>query len=78
MPVQGNRILSAEDFEQVVFIPSGVEAFALDAHFQGGLVFQEVVSDLPQGVDILWPVILAYSAPVFSNRFKGQGTLAHF
>ena len=62
---QGNRVLSQEDFAEVVLVPSGVESFALDAHFQGCLVFQEVVSDLAQGVDVLWPVILAYSAMVF-------------
>ncbi len=62
---QGNRVLSEEDFEQAVLIPSGVESFALDAHFQGCLVFQEVVSDLAQGVDVLRPMILAHSAMVF-------------
>ncbi len=39
-PTQGNRVLSEEDFEQVVLIPAGVESLALDAHFQSGLVFQ--------------------------------------
>ena len=41
---QGNRVLSEEDFEQVVLIPTGVETFALDACFQLSLVFQQVVS----------------------------------
>ena len=44
---QGNRVLSEEDFEQVVFIPAGVEPFALDADFEGVLLFQQIVSDLP-------------------------------
>jgi len=42
---QGNRVLSEEDFEQVVLVPTGVEAFALDTHFQGLLVFQQVMSE---------------------------------
>ena len=63
--LQGNRVLSEEDCEQVVLIPSGVEAFALDAHFQGSFVLQQVVSDLPQGVDVLRAIVLAHSALVF-------------
>ncbi len=65
--MQGNRVLSEEDFEQVVLVPSGVEPFALDAYSQRSLVFQEVVSDLPQGIDVLWSVILAHSALVFTK-----------
>ena len=63
--VQRNRVLSEDDFEQVVLVPSGVEPVALDTYFQRSLVFQEVVSDLAQGIDVLWPVILAHSALVF-------------
>ena len=37
---QGNRVLTEEDFQQVVFPPAGLEPFALDAHFQAGLVFE--------------------------------------
>ena len=62
---QGNRVLSEEDCEQVVLVPSRVEPFTLDAHFQGFLVFQEVVSDLPQGVDVLETIVIAYSALIF-------------
>ena len=33
---QGNRILSAEEFEEVIVVPAGEEAFALDSSFFGG------------------------------------------
>ena len=36
--LQGNRVLTEEDFEKVVLAPTGVEAFALDADFEAGLV----------------------------------------
>ena len=52
-----------------MLIPAGVEAFALDAHFQGVLVFQQVVGDLTQRGQILWSVGLAHSALVFSKGY---------
>lgn len=77
MHAQGNRVLFEEDFEQIVLIPSGVESFALGAHFQGCLVFQEVLSDLAQGVDVLRAIVLADSAPVFPKGHV-QGPVNEF
>ena len=56
-----------------MLIPAGVEAFALDAHFQGVLVFQQVVGDLTQRGQILRPVVLAHSALVFSKGYIQKG-----
>ena len=36
--VQGNRVLTEEDFEKVVLPPAGLESFPLDADFQAGFV----------------------------------------
>ena len=46
--LQGNRVLTEEDFQQVVFPPTGLEPFALDAHFQAGLVLEQIVGNLTQ------------------------------
>ena len=32
---QGNRVLTEQDFEEVIFSPANPQAFALDSHFQG-------------------------------------------
>ena len=45
---QGNRVLTEQDFKEVIVSPAGLQAFALDAHFQAGLLFQLVVRYLPQ------------------------------
>ena len=44
--VQGNRVLTEEDLKQVILSPTGLQAFALDAHFEGGFPFQQVVENL--------------------------------
>ena len=62
---QGNRVLTEEDFQQVVFPPAGLEPFALDAHFQAGLVFEQIVGNLPQQGHVLRRVVLAHPALVF-------------
>ena len=63
--IQGNRVLSEEDFAQVVLVPSGVEPLALNAYFQGAFVFQPVVPNLPQRGQVLRSMVLAHSALVF-------------
>ena len=62
---QGNRVLSEEDFAQIVLVPSGVEPLALNAYFQGAFVFQPVVPNLPQRGQVLRSMVLAHSALVF-------------
>ena len=54
---QGNRVLTEEDFEQVVLPPAGLEPFALDSHLQAGLVFKQIVGNLPQQGHVLWRVV---------------------
>ena len=45
---QGNRVLTEEDFEKVVLAPAGLQAFALDADFEAGLLLEQVVGNLAQ------------------------------
>ena len=68
MDRQGNRVLLEEDFEQVVLVPPGVEPLALDAHFQGSFVFQQVVPNLLQHGYVLRAVILAHAAAGLPER----------
>ncbi len=37
---QGNRVLAAQDFEEVVLSPACLQAFALNSHFQAGSLLQ--------------------------------------
>ena len=55
---QGNRVLAEQDFAEVIVLPACLQAFALDAHFQDGLPFQQVVGYLPQRRQFrgLWPL----------------------
>ena len=62
---QGNRVLTEQDLEEVVFPPSGLQALALDTHLQAGFTFQQIVGDLSQGGHVLGSVVLAYPALVF-------------
>ena len=62
---QGNRVLTEEDFEKVVLAPAGLQAFALDADFEAGLLLEQVVGNLAQGGQVLGSVVLAHPALVF-------------
>ena len=44
--------------------------------FDGVFVFQQVVGDLPQGGQVLWPVVFAHSALVFSKGYIDDVTTA--
>ena len=43
----------AKDFEQACFIPSGFEAFVLDAEFGGPLLFEHIECDMAQDGKVL-------------------------
>ena len=63
--IQGNRVLTEQDFEEVVVPPACLQALALDAHFQAGFPFQLVVGYLPQRRHVLGAVVFAHPALVF-------------
>ena len=54
---QGNRVLAAEDFQQVVLLPAGLEAFPLDAHLEARFVLEQIVRNLPQRRHVLRCVV---------------------
>ena len=66
---QGNRVLTEQDFEEVIVPPAGLRTFALDACFQAGFPLQQVVGYLPQGCHVLGPVIQANPALVLPTRY---------
>ena len=41
----------------------------MDAHFEGVFVFQQIVGDLPQRGQVLWPMVFAHSALIFSKGY---------
>ena len=61
---QGNRVLTEQDFEEVIVPPASLQALALDAHFQAGFTFQLVVGYLPQRRHVLGAVVFAHPALV--------------
>ena len=62
---QGNRVLTEQDFEEVIVPPASLQALALDAHFQAGFPFQLVVGYLPQRRHVPGAVVFARPALVF-------------
>ena len=50
---QGNRVLTAEDFQQVALPPADLEASPLDAHLQARFVLEQIVRNLPQRRHVL-------------------------
>ena len=55
--MQGNRVLTEQDFEEVIVPPASLQALTLDAHFQAGFPFQLVVGYLPQRCHVLRTVV---------------------
>ena len=80
---KGYRVLTEEDLEEVVFLPAGLQALALDTHLQsrlweiclrvamfwGAFVLADPVLVFPEG-DIQAPMQRVLDAPVSPHRCK--------
>lgn len=64
---QGNRILRAENFEQVGFVKGCSQSFDLDASFVGFLATEQVHCQSSQGAQIFCGVADSDSAVVFAE-----------
>ena len=68
----GQCSINPEDFQPVVLVPAGLEAFPVKAHLQAGFFLGRIVCRLPQGGHVLQRVVLAAPAMVFPKGYTGD------
>lgn len=64
--IQGNRILTTEEGEEVGVVPGGHQPFGLEADFGRGVVPQEIGRDLPDHRQIFHRVPVTDPALILS------------
>ena len=66
---QSHLNCSREDFEEVIFLPSGLELFGMDATFGSFLLFEQVEGNVPQDSQVFRSLILAYPTVIFVHGY---------
>ena len=69
LDTQGNRILNRKDFAQVVRIHRRHQAFALNATFEGSLLFEERQGKAFEGGHVLRGVVFTDTTAVLSHDY---------